>query len=487
MSDFPETAEGTLVIMVCRAKHLPNRRKLDKQSPYVLLRINTVAKKTPAQFRAGQTPEWTHEIRFQLTRDRRPLMRLDVLDETKGDPTPVGGTDIDCSSVFLDPANLHDSGKYIRDAWYDLSCNGRAAGKIYLEMTFYPSAPVLPPKLSRSVSLNKVLPPPPGHADEDGFRHLAPAVPQLPPLPSSDVFVTGPVEKKPFFRLSAPEPVPAPAHHDDDDVFVDGLRPRASRLAKFKSRFMAKEPISTIWTPEAKKAAEQDRSPEGLPRESLDRLRQELGVPEDTLGPRPPPHSLSSNHRGGYTIASDTPTAVHTSPPRKKAERKPPPGLVDKPRVVGESTAIPFSAENFGLDDSDVLPTKVFHMDQPVKSLTVNADEDRHAMNPNEIDPRFYAPTPSEHLNKSLRLQSGTARYEESEPSARLGYLGEGTWRRDEHTRFSPSVFQRVNDENDGPQNKPTVPPKIPSGLSEREYYILEKDNYLRDMNGRRF
>ncbi|KAM9887565.1 hypothetical protein OXX79_013539, partial [Metschnikowia pulcherrima] len=84
-----DTAEGTLVVMVCRARHLPNRRKLDKQSPYVLLRIHSVAKKTPAHFRAGQTPEWTHEIRFDLTRDRKPLMRLDVLDETKNDPTPI--------------------------------------------------------------------------------------------------------------------------------------------------------------------------------------------------------------------------------------------------------------------------------------------------------------------------------------------------------------------------------------------------------------
>ena len=41
----PESADGTLVIIVCRAKHLPNRRKLDKQSPYVTLRIGTTAKK----------------------------------------------------------------------------------------------------------------------------------------------------------------------------------------------------------------------------------------------------------------------------------------------------------------------------------------------------------------------------------------------------------------------------------------------------------
>jgi len=104
----PESADGTLVIIVCRAKHLPNRRKLDKQSPYVTLRIGTTAKKTSSHFRAGQTPEWTHEIRFELTRDRRPIMKLDVLDETKNDPTPIGTVDIDCSTVFANPNNEKD-------------------------------------------------------------------------------------------------------------------------------------------------------------------------------------------------------------------------------------------------------------------------------------------------------------------------------------------------------------------------------------------
>ena len=64
-----ESANGTLVIIVCRGKHLPNRRKLDKQSPYVSLRLGTIAKKTSAHFRAGQTPEWTQEIRFEEDED----------------------------------------------------------------------------------------------------------------------------------------------------------------------------------------------------------------------------------------------------------------------------------------------------------------------------------------------------------------------------------------------------------------------------------
>ena len=33
---------------------------------------------------------------------------------------------------------------------------------------------------------------------------------------------------------------------------------------------------------------------------------------------------------------------------------------------------------------------------------------------------------------------------------------------------------------------KPEVPPKIPKGLTETEYYILEKEKYLRDLRGNR-
>ena len=34
--EYPVSADGTLVVMVVKAKHLPNRRKLDKQSLMLL-------------------------------------------------------------------------------------------------------------------------------------------------------------------------------------------------------------------------------------------------------------------------------------------------------------------------------------------------------------------------------------------------------------------------------------------------------------------
>ena len=110
-------------------------------------------------------------------------------------------------------------------------------------------------------------------------------------------------------------------------------------------------------------------------------------------------------------------------------------------------------------------------------------------MNQDEIDPKYYAPTPTEQFNKSQRLHNGNATRDDLKVDLRTsetGYLGNGS--------FSPSIFERavrhnwddVSDVDYNEFNKPEVPPKIPKGLSEREYYVLEREKYLNDMNGNR-
>lgn len=462
----PETADGTLILMVCRAKHLPNRRKLDKQSPYVLLRIGTEAKKTTAAFRAGQTPEWTQEIRFQLTRERRPLLKLDVLDETKNDPTPIGDTEIDCAAVFQDPAHYND-GKYILDGWYDLKSNGRVAGKIYLEITFYPSAPLLPPKVPSPCA---------DYADKD-----------LPAMPE-DFTRSDPVQRKTVdevfeqkaldFRSS--DPGASARKSSDDDVFVSGSPKKEGKLRKLRDKFQSKEPLKNLFQTHEKQKPEILDEPASVPPlESFENLELAMGnrrgyEPLSTpLPPPPPPHSAKSSPR--------------------KAGRKPPPPLNsnvsrDFEKLAISNTLVPFSAETMGLDDEE-MPTQVYQMGQAVQPLTHKQPKEtrQHRMNPNEIDPKFYAPTPSEHLAKSFRLQDGNVTNKDVDTdynTENSGYLGEGQWLADK--RFLPSVFQRVNDENEGEANKPPVPPKVPRGLTNMEYYVLEKDSYLKDINGRR-
>jgi hypothetical protein len=49
---------GTLVVIMDRAKNLPNRRSMGKQDPYCAARLGKEAKKTNTDKRGGQTPRW---------------------------------------------------------------------------------------------------------------------------------------------------------------------------------------------------------------------------------------------------------------------------------------------------------------------------------------------------------------------------------------------------------------------------------------------
>lgn len=49
---------GTLVLVVDRAKNLPNRKTIGKQDPYCAARLGKEAKKTKTDVRGGQTPRW---------------------------------------------------------------------------------------------------------------------------------------------------------------------------------------------------------------------------------------------------------------------------------------------------------------------------------------------------------------------------------------------------------------------------------------------
>ena len=49
---------GTLVVIIDRAKNLPNRKTMGKQDPYCAARLGKEAKKTDTDRRGGQTPRW---------------------------------------------------------------------------------------------------------------------------------------------------------------------------------------------------------------------------------------------------------------------------------------------------------------------------------------------------------------------------------------------------------------------------------------------
>ncbi|KAK6202479.1 uncharacterized protein RJT21DRAFT_118520 [Scheffersomyces amazonensis] len=517
----PDSANGTLIIVVCKARHLPNRRTLDKQSPYVALRIGTIAKKTPSEFRAGQRPLWRHELRFDLTRERKPIMKVDVLDDCKNEPTPIGNCEIDCSIIFAE--DKLEGNKYIHDDWYDLSQNGRRAGQIYLEMTFYPSAPVVPPKVPDNWSASN-LAHSPSHQQaqvrsnsQSPTRSLSPhysytnaSSPNSPDRKKTvvdEVFVNSLNSDKSskhssiFMRNSNNSTQTA-----NSEIFVNSnnqeeLKGGKKYLAKFnklKDKFSAKEPIGKLWnesnhlqinnnttttkSPSPRNNYGRNISPISAygiddDEEDLDKLRKQMQADADDAD------DVSSEEI--EFIKPPTPPP-HTSKPASP-RRKPPTEYNTSFNSI--PAKVPFSADSMGLDDDgiDALSEKFDGLPGSVYNDSTNGYKP-HRLNPNEIDPKNYAPTPDEHLNRRLKLQNGKGVTKDDLKidlrTDKTGYLGNG--------KFSPSVFQRAVGHNyDGDQEnnqmKPQVPPKIPQGLTEAEYYAIEKDTYLKDLNGRRF
>jgi hypothetical protein len=457
-------------------------------------------------------------------------MIVDVLDETKNDPTPIGNVEIDCSKIFSNPAN-QDHGKYIYDQWYDLTLMGKRAGMIYLEMTFYPSAPILPPKVMDHHRLIHQEPQEYGPSSDHSHRQLSPhqSHPNVlqspsPPKkycesvisPSSSPSKHSPVKDSPSsmkpsiashgssYRIGAsvlpPKPKPRTAADDifvsseassEKSVFLKRLSllknsagtyesdrasddmgdsrnsgKKTSKWHKFTSKFQSKDPISTLW----------QADDEG---NDIEQLHYYSNNQQDEIeSPPPPPPHLVNN---GPTLAQPAPKEKQTSSNKPPLPRKPPPdNTMQRFTELSLTTSIPFSANTIGLNADD-LPTQVYLLDKKVKSLTYE-NKKPVSVATDEIDKKYHAPTPSEHLNQTFRLQSGKANKNDLNIDLRTsetGYLGNG--------KFSPSIFQRaVQVECGDEENKPKVPPKIPKGLTNQEYYVIAREQYLKDLNGKR-
>ncbi|KAK3900774.1 hypothetical protein C8A05DRAFT_45455 [Staphylotrichum tortipilum] len=186
--DGPEI--GTLVLVVDRAKNLPNRKTIGKQDPYCAARLGKEAKKTTTDIRGGQTPKW-QEIRFTV-HDSPDYFQLKVSvfnDDKKTEL--IGETWIDLRDIVVPSGGQSDQ-------WHQLGCRGKYAGEVRIEITYYDSRP----KPEKPAVKAK----PPFAADADPGTPAAAGprpVPKRRPLPSDPV--TG--------KSPAP-PSPAPEHEE---------------------------------------------------------------------------------------------------------------------------------------------------------------------------------------------------------------------------------------------------------------------------------
>ncbi|KAI9671903.1 MAG: hypothetical protein M1817_003448 [Caeruleum heppii] len=130
--DGPEI--GDLVVILDKAKNLPNRKTIGKQDPYCAARLGKEAKKTETDRRGGQTPKWDQELRFTV-HDSPDYYQLKVSvfnDDKKTDL--IGETWVNLESVIV-------RGGGRSDAWHNLNCKGRYAGEIRIELTYYDIRP----------------------------------------------------------------------------------------------------------------------------------------------------------------------------------------------------------------------------------------------------------------------------------------------------------------------------------------------------------
>ncbi|KAL7271503.1 hypothetical protein RUND412_005733 [Rhizina undulata] len=125
---------GTLIVVLDKAKNLPNRKKIGKQDPYAVARLAKEAKRTDADVRGGQTPRWDKELRFPVRNspDYRSL-KISVFNDDKKTEL-IGETNVRLDKILV-------SGGGTDDGWRGLKCKDKYAGEILVELTFWDMRP----------------------------------------------------------------------------------------------------------------------------------------------------------------------------------------------------------------------------------------------------------------------------------------------------------------------------------------------------------
>ncbi|MBW0486996.1 hypothetical protein O181_026711 [Austropuccinia psidii MF-1] len=156
---------GTLIVVVLKARNLPNKQRIGKQDPYATCTYLSHRKRTKTDKRGGQHPVWDDELRFDIYENIK-----DVLSTTSVSTTSTGGiVPVKSNSAIgtagsagvkelrvavyaddprdpdligegkVDLTDTLKKGEF--DDWVTITNKGKYQGEIYLEMTFYSAKP----------------------------------------------------------------------------------------------------------------------------------------------------------------------------------------------------------------------------------------------------------------------------------------------------------------------------------------------------------
>ncbi|KAI0637795.1 hypothetical protein C8Q77DRAFT_389385 [Trametes polyzona] len=154
---------GTLIVVILKARNLPNKRHIGKQDPYCQVIFNGEKRRTKAIKRGGQHPEWDEEIRFELYEDTEDIPHIPELSDgpppppppkstTKGPPKVKGGKFMALACYAEDPREPDLIGetkvdltevltKGETDEWFTVMNKDKYCGEVYLELTFWLDEP----------------------------------------------------------------------------------------------------------------------------------------------------------------------------------------------------------------------------------------------------------------------------------------------------------------------------------------------------------
>ncbi|ANZ73613.1 BA75_01282T0 [Komagataella pastoris] len=466
---------GTLVIVVDKARDLPNIRKLDKQSPYCLLRINGLpVQRSKTIYRGGQTPEWDHELRFNITPDIEPKLGLMIFDGTKESSSLIASTEIDLTKVFI---------KGDLDDWYHVHSESykKNRGEIYLQMTFYPDAPIVPPKIVNTPRTSKrasdrPLPAIPGSKQSFDLSPLDNELTSsvrsnsvhkpLPLPPLEDQLLTPP----PYSASPSLSVFSEPGSKERDR---EQERERGSVLSKISKRLSKSvSPSRELLVSSSKPSSD-----------TFDVLEQQI---QSEISRDP-----SDIGKKKYIASS----WVSKSRPPKKMPVDEQENIAPRPKSMDHSQS-PFSSSRSPKGRKPPPPVQTSFSDIYLGTSKVSIPAYEVSKQDEILDPKHFAPTPDINLSKALKFQDGknldlkdfrfSTYASEKDQIDRGGYVGDGKWNKPAMT-YSQIRKQQLREygleEN---QPKPLVPPKVPIGMNTEEYYYVDREKFLRDIHGDR-
>ncbi|KAI7871219.1 hypothetical protein BDF14DRAFT_1764471 [Spinellus fusiger] len=123
---------GELVVVALKAEEIVEQQSLGiQQSPFAVFIVNGVAKRTRTADRGGRHPLWDDQVNFQLPEGVH-TMTVQVLHQN---PTTHQNELLGESKVSLENVLKKNED----DDYFPLWWQGKKAGDIYLELTFYPT------------------------------------------------------------------------------------------------------------------------------------------------------------------------------------------------------------------------------------------------------------------------------------------------------------------------------------------------------------